>query len=279
MNQIKEQKVFGGWQNQFEHQSNILDCTMQFSIFLPPQSARGKVPGLLWLSGLTCNDENFSTKAGAQRMAAELGVALLIPDTSPRGDEVPDDPDENYDLGLGAGFYINATQQPWAQHYKMEDYIIKEFLPLTLQSFPLNGKFAISGHSMGGHGALTLGLKYAARFTSVSAFSPIIHPTAVPWGQKAFKNYLGPDKKSWHQHDALLLMQRLDKLPFPILVDQGSQDPFLDKQLKTHLLSELVAEKAWDVQVRMHEGYDHSYYFIQSFMEDHLRFHHKQLLT
>lgn len=267
---VQEQKCFGGRQVRFKHASAVLSCDMQFSVFLPPQAAEGKVPALYWLSGLTCSDENFATKAGAQRVAAELGIALIIPDTSPRGEAVADD--AAYDLGQGAGFYVNATQAPWAAHYRMYDYILTELPTLLEAQLPLSDKRAISGHSMGGHGALVLALRNPARFTSVSAFAPIANPVNCPWGQKAFTAYLGEDRTRWEEFDASLLLARRGS-PLPLLVDQGDADNFLAEQLKPQTLYTAGMQASANLLLRMQPGYDHSYYFIASFIEEHLRFH------
>lgn len=272
---VSSVRCFDGEQRRYEHQASTLDCTMQFSVYLPPQALDGEhVPAVLWLSGLTCSDENFSAKAGAQRIAAELGLALIIPDTSPRGDQVADD--DAYDFGKGAGFYVNATEQPWARHYQMYDYITKELLDVVHSNLPLNGQLSISGHSMGGHGALVMALRESERFVSVSAFAPIAHPSACPWGVKAFSGYLGKDRETWQKYDAVALLRQGKKCP-PLLVDQGSDDNFLAEQLNFSLLEETVAEQNVLAQLRMQEGYDHSYYFIASFIEEHLRFHHSYL--
>ncbi len=267
---VQEQKCFGGRQVRYKHQSAVLNCEMQFSVFLPPQAAEHKVPALYWLSGLTCSDENFSVKAGAQRVAAELGIALIIPDTSPRGDGVADDP--AYDLGQGAGFYVNATQAPWAQHYQMYDYILTELPTLLEVELPLSDQRAISGHSMGGHGALVLALRNPQRFTSVSAFAPIANPLNCPWGQKAFTAYLGDDRATWEDYDASLLLAQY-RGDLPMLVDQGDADNFLAEQLKSQALYTAGMQAKANLLLRMQPGYDHSYYFIASFIEEHLRFH------
>lgn len=274
----EEKKVFGGRQIRYEHVSNVLNCTMQFSVFLPPQAEQGPVPAVYWLSGLTCTDENFSSKAGAQRVAAELGLALIIPDTSPRGDDVPDDADGAYDFGKGAGFYVNATEQPWAQQYRMYDYIVDELPELVESHLPVTDARAISGHSMGGHGALVIGLRNSDRYASISAFSPIVHPTAVPWGKKAFSGYLGSDESSWQAYDATLLLQASEgKNVPPILLDQGDADSFLAEQLRTDFFRDANEAVGAGARIRMQPGYDHSYYFIATFIEDHLRFHASNL--
>ena len=244
---------------------------MRFAIYLPPQASNGnKVPVLYWLSGLTCSDENFMQKAGAQRIAAELGIAIIAPVTSPRGEGVADDGD--YDLGQGAGFYVNATQAPWNSHYHMYDYIVKELPQLIESTFPVSDKRAVSGHSMGGHGALIIGMQNPDRYSSISAFSPISNPINCPWGHKAFTAYLGKDKEFWRNYDASVIMRRA-KQTIPIKVDQGSADDFLIQQLKPETLEASAKISNYPLELRIHEGYDHSYYFIANFIEDHLRFH------
>ena len=276
LTKVSEQRCFGGRQIRYSHQSAVVNCQMQFSVFLPPQAKHGKVPAVYWLSGLTCTDENFSSKAGAQRVAAELGLALVMPDTSPRGEGVADDKDGAYDFGLGAGFYVNATQAPFAAHYQMYDYIVQELPALLEAQLPLSDKRAISGHSMGGHGALVIGLRNAARYQSMSAFSPICHPSQCPWGIKAFSGYLGDDTTQWAQYDAtLLLAQATDVLP--MLVDQGTADSFYPQQLQTQQLIDAAASAGVKAEIRLQPGYDHSYYFIASFIEQHLRFHAEHL--
>lgn len=271
---VQEQKCFGGRQIRYQHASTVLNCEMKFSVFLPPQAATQNVPALYWLSGLTCSDENFSTKAGAQRVAAELGIALIIPDTSPRGEGVPDD--AAYDLGLGAGFYVNATQAPWAAHYQMYDYVLHELPALVEAELPLSDKRAISGHSMGGHGALVLALRNPQRFVSVSAFAPIANPINCPWGQKAFTAYLGKEQNAWANYDASLLLAQY-RGDLPLLVDQGDADNFLTEQLKPQALYIAGMQAKANLLLRMQPGYDHSYYFIASFIEEHLRFHAQYL--
>ncbi len=272
---ISNNKVFNGWHKQYRHYSNTLNCEMRFAIFLPPQINTGvKVPALYWLSGLTCTDENFMQKSGAQRVAAELGIAIIAPDTSPRGEDVADD--DSYDLGKGAGFYVNATQAPWNRHFHMYDYIVKELPELIEQHFPISDQRAISGHSMGGHGALTIALKNPQRYTSVSAFSPISNPVNCPWGQKAFSAYLGSDKVTWKEYDSCELIAKASHFT-PALIDQGNDDQFLSEQLKPNLLAAAAQAKGYPLQLNYHDGYDHSYYFIASFIEQHLRFHHQHL--
>ncbi|WP_375177313.1 S-formylglutathione hydrolase [Marinobacter mobilis] len=274
---VSANKCFGGWHKQYRHFSRTLGCTMRFAVYLPPQAMVGEnVPVLYWLSGLTCTDENFMQKAGAQRMAAELGLAIVAPDTSPRGDEVPDDPAQAYDLGLGAGFYVNASEAPWSRHYQMYDYVVKELPELIEAHFPVSDRRAISGHSMGGHGALTIALRNPERYRSVSAFSPISHPVDCPWGQKAFRAYLGDDQALWREYDASLLMADT-RATLPALVDQGMDDAFLDRELKPETLEAAARASGYPLTLRRHEGYDHSYYFIASFIGDHLQFHSRQL--
>ena len=274
---ISSNKSFAGWHKRFSHSSKTLNCTMRFAIFLPPQVETGaRVPVLYWLSGLTCTEENFMQKAGAQQLAAELGMAIVAPDTSPRGEGVADAPDGAYDLGLGAGFYVNATQAPWATHYQMYDYIVTELPAIIAANFPVNDKAAISGHSMGGHGALMIALRNPDKFVSVSAFSPICHPCDCPWGEKALTAYLGEDRGNWQQYDTSLLMQQ-SSARLPTLVDQGDADEFLVTQLKPEALEAAAASSAYPLQLRRQPGYDHSYYFIASFIADHLRFHAQHL--
>jgi len=274
---ISDVKMFGGKQQQFTHESISTNCTMQFAIYLPPQASKThKVPVLYWLSGLTCTDENFVQKAGAQRIAAELGMAIVCPDTSPRGDNVADDADKAYDLGLGAGFYVNATQAPWAEHYQMYNYVVSELPALIEANFPVTTQRAISGHSMGGHGALTIALKNSARYSSVSAFSPIVNPINCPWGQKALTAYLGAyegeNKSTWAEYDTCELIKQASS-HIPMLVEQGLADNFLVEQLKPDNLLKAASKTGYALTLNQHEGYDHSYFFIASFIEEHLRFH------
>ncbi len=273
MEQIGVNQCFGGRQLRYSHASQVLGCAMSFSIYLPPQAEQGKVPALYWLSGLTCTDENFVTKAGAQRYAAEHGIAVITPDTSPRGEGVPDDPEGAYDFGLGAGFYVNATQAPWSQHYRMYDYITAELPALIAAEFPVDAsRTGISGHSMGGHGALTIALKNPGQFKSVSAFSPICAPISCPWGEKALGNYLGDDRQAWREYDTCaLLATAAERLP--VLVDQGDADNFLQEQLHTGMLQQASVEADYPMTIRMQPGYDHSYFFIASFIGEHLAFH------
>jgi S-formylglutathione hydrolase len=268
---------FGGRQLRIQHQSECCQCDMVFSLFLPPAAEHESVPLVWWLSGLTCNDQNFVTKAGAQRVASELGVAIIAPDTSPRGDKVPDDADGAWDFGLGAGFYVNATQAPYDRHYQMYDYVQRELPALVMAEFALDSaRQSIMGHSMGGHGALTLALKNPLQYRAVSAFAPICAPTQCPWGEKALAGYLGADGDVWRQYDAVALLEHygFDK---PILVDQGLADSFLHGQLKPELLDAVCKKTGVELILNRRAGYDHNYFFIASFIEDHLRFHHRYL--
>ncbi len=278
MEKIAEHKSFVGKQLRYRHRAQSVGCDMTFSIYLPPQAELGKVPVLYWLSGLTCTDENFVNKAGAQHHASMYGMAIVAPDTSPRGDGVADAEDGAYDLGLGAGFYLNARRSPWSQHYRMEDYFCKELVDLVESEFPVDGKrSAIAGHSMGGHGALKFGLKYPERFRSISAFAPISSASNCPWGKKALTAYLGDDPSLWAAEDCCeLLKKRGNKAP-KILVDQGDADPFLQDQLKPELLQAAATAGGADLTLRMQSGYDHSYFFIASFIEEHLRFHREHV--
>ena len=279
MELVASNKCFGGWQKRYRHRSKVLGCDMVFGIYLPPQADRGApLPVLYWLSGLTCTDENFMHKAGAQRIAAELGIVVVAPDTSPRGEGVPDDPDNAYDFGLGAGFYVNATQAPWSQHYRMYDYVVSELPELIEAQFPVSDQRAISGHSMGGHGALICALKNPGRYRSVSAFAPISNPSDCPWGIKAFGHYLGPEREQWQAWDACALLAAASER-LPLLVDQGENDGFLEEQLKPDALARAAAAADHPLTLRRHPGYDHSYYFIASFIEDHLRHHARALAT
>ncbi|MGN7726832.1 S-formylglutathione hydrolase [Luteimonas sp. 22616] len=276
MERIEHRACFGGSQDVYRHRSEVLGCDMTVGVYLPPQAAHGPCPVLYWLSGLTCNEQNFITKAGAQRYAAEHGIILVAPDTSPRGDGVAND--DAYDLGQGAGFYVNATQQPWAKHYRMHDYIAGELPALVEANFPATGARAISGHSMGGHGALVIALRNPARYRSVSAFSPIVAPMQVPWGEKAFSAYLGDDRDAWKQWDATELVAGATER-LPLLVDQGDADEFLADQLKPELLQAACAAAGHPLTLRLQPGYDHSYYFIASFIGEHIAHHAKALRT
>jgi S-formylglutathione hydrolase len=270
MERIEHRACFGGWQDVYRHESALLGCAMNFAVYLPPQAQSRKLPVLYWLSGLTCTEQNFITKAGAQRYAAEHGVVLVVPDTSPRGDGVADA--DGYDLGKGAGFYVNATQAPWAEHYRMYDYVVSELPALIEANFPVTEARAISGHSMGGHGALVIALKNPGRYRSVSAFSPIVAPSQVPWGEKAFTAYLGDDRATWTAWDASALIAGAQER-LPLLVDQGDADEFIAGQLKPELLQAACASAGYPLELRMQPGYDHSYYFIASFIGEHIAHH------
>lgn len=274
MERIEHRACFGGWQDVYRHASTSLGCTMQFGVYLPPQAATQRLPVLYWLSGLTCTEQNFITKAGAQRYAAEHGLILVAPDTSPRGDDVPDA--DGYDLGKGAGFYLNATQPPWSTHYRMDDYVSRELPALIEAHFPATDARAISGHSMGGHGALVTALRNPGRYRSVSAFSPIVAPSQVPWGEKAFTAYLGDDRAAWARYDATeLVKSATEKLP--LLIDQGEADEFLAGQLRPELLREVCTQTRHPLTLNLRSGYDHSYYFIASFIGEHIAHHARAL--
>ena len=272
---ISSEKMHGGWHKRYTHFSESNNCTMTFAVYLPPQVEDGaKAPVLYWLSGLTCTDQNFMQKAGAQRVAAELGIVIVAPDTSPRGDGVADDEAGAYDLGLGAGFYVNSTQDPWQAHYQMYDYIVSELPAVIEANFPVSDKRSVSGHSMGGHGALMIGLKNPQRYLAISAFSPIVNPVDCPWGEKAFSAYLGDDRSTWEAYDScLLIAQATAADQRPILVDQGDADGFLAGQLKPERFVAAAEQANYPIDLRMQAGYDHSYFFIATFIEEHLRFH------
>jgi S-formylglutathione hydrolase len=268
---LSSAKMFGGAVEFHRHASQSCACDMEFAVFIPPQAADGPCPVLWYLSGLTCTAENVITKAGAQQYCAEHGILLVCPDTSPRGEGVAND--EGYDLGQGAGFYVNATQKPWAPHFQMYDYVVEELPALIAENFPADmSRQGITGHSMGGHGALTIALKNPGRFKSVSAFSPIVAPTQVPWGHKALGAYLGDDAEAWKAHDATCLVVDAEER-LPILIDQGAADNFLEEQLKSKLFAEACAAAGQPLDLRMQPGYDHSYYFIATFMQDHVAHH------
>lgn len=275
MERIERHACHGGYQEVWKHASSALHCEMRFGVYLPEAAARGeKCPVAYWLSGLTCSEQNFITKSGAQRYANEHGLVVVSPDTSPRGEDVADDP--AYDLGKGAGFYLNATQQPWAEHYRMYDYIVDELPALIEAHFPVTNARSIFGHSMGGHGALTIALRNPGRYRSVSAFSPIVAPSRVPWGEKALTAYLGADREAWKQYDTVQLLQAATER-LPLLIDQGDSDEFLDSQLKPELLREACEAAGHPLQLNVRSGYDHSYYFIASFIGEHLAYHAKAL--
>lgn len=274
---LNRYQSFGGSLEFYSHLSAETKTPMKFSVFIPPMAKSKKVPVLYWLSGLTCTEENFMAKAGAQAHAAEHGLMLVAPDTSPRGAGIEGE-DKDWDFGTGAGFYVNATQPKWAGHYRMYDYVSRELPAIVREKFPAQmEREGIFGHSMGGHGALVLGLREASRYRSVSAFSPIVAPSLCPWGQKAFSGYLGEDKKAWAEYDAHLLVGKA-KQKRPLLIDQGTDDKFLKDQLLTHVFQEACAAVGYPLTLRMQEGYDHSYYFIASFMKDHIA-HHAKLLN
>ncbi|GAB3022681.1 S-formylglutathione hydrolase [Oleiagrimonas citrea] len=270
MQRIEQHASFDGSQEVWSHDSATLDCTMNFGVYLPPQAKQGPCPVLYWLSGLTCTEQNFITKAGAQQYAAEHGIVVIAPDTSPRGENVADD--EAYDLGQGAGFYLNATREPWAKHYRMYDYVTRELPALVAEHFPVTDARSIFGHSMGGHGALVIALKNPGMFRSVSAFAPIVAPTRVPWGEKAFSAYLGDNREAWKAWDACeLIAQASEKLP--LRIDQGEADPFLAEQLRPQWLEDACARAGHPCDVRLRPGHDHSYYFIASYMGEHFAHH------
>jgi len=278
---LGEHAAFGGTTGFYRHASTSNNCDMRFAVYVPPQAATGPVPLLTYLAGLTCTEETFMIKSGAQRMAAELGIMLLAPDTSPRGDDVPDDPNDAYDFGIGAGFYLNATESPWNRHYHMYDYVTRELPSLVAAQFPVDSeRQGIFGHSMGGHGALTIGLKNPQVYRSISAFAPICSPVNCGWGQKALKHYLGETSSTWSDYDATELVKNLPGAPPQqrILVDQGLADQFLEQELHPHLFEEACAAAGIELELRRHEGYDHSYYFISTFIDDHLR-HHGAILN
>ncbi|GGF01424.1 S-formylglutathione hydrolase [Aliidongia dinghuensis] len=271
-----EQRCFGGRMGFYTHRSEATGTDMAFAVYLPPQAARGPVPALYYLAGLTCTEETFAIKAGAQRVAAGHGLALVACDTSPRGANLPGE-DDSWDFGTGAGFYLDATAEPWSRHYRMATYVNRELPALVEANFPVRpGRRGIFGHSMGGHGALVSALRQPALWQSVSAFAPITNPVAVPWGEKAFSYYLGPDRARWAEWDASLLMAKRP-YPGPILVDQGLSDQFLEIQLRPERLEEAAALSGQELTLRRHEDYDHSYWFIQSFVADHVA-HHARLL-
>lgn len=270
MERIESHVCFGGTQEVWQHTSSTLSCTMRVGVYLPPQARERACPVLYWLSGLTCTEQNFITKAGAQSHAAEHGLILVAPDTSPRGEGIPDA--EGYDLGLGAGFYVNATQPPWNRHYRMYDYVVEELPALIETHFPTLPVRGIFGHSMGGHGALVIALRNPGRYRSVSAFAPIVAPARAPWGEKAFSAYLGEDRTHWLDYDSSALVAGASER-LPLRIDQGGSDNFLADQLRPQLLQEACATAGHPLDLRVHPGYDHSYYFIASFIGEHLAYH------
>ncbi|HEX6834840.1 MAG TPA: S-formylglutathione hydrolase [Rudaea sp.] len=274
---VTQSRCFGGVQAVYSHDAHETRCPMRFGLFLPPQAQSGPVPLLYWLSGLTCTEENFIVKAGAQRVAAELGLAIVVPDTSPRGLGFEGEADA-YDFGLGAGFYVDATRAPWSAGYRMYSYVSEELPAYVAERFPVDAtQTGIFGHSMGGHGALVIALRNRERYRSVSAFAPIVSPMRCPWGEKALSGYLGDERAAWRAYDATALIDDHGFAGRKILVDQGTRDPFLETQLKPHLLREACERSGVELELRMREGYDHSYYFIATFIEDHLRFHAREL--
>lgn len=276
---VSQSRCFDGTQVIYRHASKETGTQMRVAVYIPPQAQHGKAPVVWFLSGLTCTEENFTVKAGAQRVASELGLILVAPDTSPRGEGVPDDPEGAYDFGLGAGFYVDATEEPWAKNYRMRSYIERELPALIAENCPADMECqGITGHSMGGHGALTIALRNPGRFKAVSAFAPIASPMQCPWGEKALSNYIGSDRSSWREYDACALIESGARVP-DILVDQGTADGFLDNQLKPQLLEQACAKVGQPLTLRRQEGYDHSYFFIASFIEDHLRWHAERLRT
>jgi S-formylglutathione hydrolase len=274
---VSQNLCFGGVQGVYTHAAAETRCTMRFGVFMPPQARQAPVPVLYWLSGLTCTEENFIVKAGAQRVAAELGIAIVVPDTSPRGLGIAGEADA-YDFGLGAGFYVDATEPPWSTGYRMYSYVTQE-LPAHVEArFAIDARRAgIFGHSMGGHGALTIALKNPGRYRSVSAFAPIASPMRCPWGEKALSGYLGADRERWRDYDATALIEDRGWHGAPLLVDQGTSDPFLDSQLRPELLRDACNASGVALDLRLRDGYDHSYFFIATFIEDHLRFHARHL--
>ena len=270
---LSHSRSFGGTQFVYRHASDSTGTNMRFSAFVPPRTNGAKLPVVWFLSGLTCTEENFTVKAGAQRVAAELGLLMIAPDTSPRGEGVPDDPDGAYDFGLGAGFYVDATVEPWSRNYRMRSYIESELPAIVANELPADpDRQSIMGHSMGGHGAITIALRNPGRFASVSAFAPIASPIRCPWGEKALSGYLGTDRAQWRQYDSTALIE--DGAPLPaLLVDQGTADNFLAQQLRPDLLEAACGAAGIKLTMRRQEGYDHSYFFIATFMEDHLRYH------
>jgi S-formylglutathione hydrolase len=277
LEQISAAKCFGGTQYVYRHASTETGCDMRFAAYLPPQAEYRPVPVVWFLSGLTCSEENFTVKAGAQRVAAERGLALIAPDTSPRGEGVPDDPAGAYDFGLGAGFYVDATREPWSKHYRMRSYLEHELPALVGAELPVDmARQGIMGHSMGGHGALTIALRNPGRFAAVSAFAPIVSPMNCPWGEKALGGYLGENRAMWRTYDACALIEDGARLP-GLLVDQGTADGFLASQLKPELLEAACEKARMPLTLRRQDGYDHSYFFIASFIADHLRWHAERL--
>ena len=280
MELISNNRCFNGAQQRYSHHSDVLGCEMNFSIYLPDslkqaETGSDELPVLTYLAGLTGTDESFPQKGGAQRLASELGIVIVTPDTSPRGSGIPDDPEGHYDFGLGAGFYLNASQAPWDKNYRMYDYVTEELRQLVAKNFSVDdSKHGIMGHSMGGHGALTIALKNTHRYTAVSAFAPIVSPPNCPWGVKALSHYLGEDRSSWSDYDSVALIKKAPKT-IPVLIDQGTLDQFLESELKPELLINAASECAYPLEFNSRQGFDHSYYFISTFVAEHLRFHAK----
>jgi S-formylglutathione hydrolase len=275
---VSTNKAFGGIQGVYSHQSTATGTGMTFSVYVPPHPAGAMLPVIWYLSGLSCTHANVTDKGDYRRACAELGLIFVAPDTSPRGEDVPDDPDGAYDFGLGAGFYVDATEEPFAQHYRMRHYIEDELPALVAANFPADmARQGIMGHSMGGHGALTISLRNPGRFRATSAFAPIVSPANCPWGHKALGGYLGPDRATWAEYDACALIRGGARLP-DLLIDQGAADQFLDEQLKTYLLREACEASGQNATIRMQPGYDHSYYFVSTFMADHLAWHAGRLV-
>jgi len=276
-NAVSRNRCFGGMQGVYTHAAETTHCSMRFGVFMPPQAESARVPVLYWLSGLTCTEDNFIVKAGAQRVAAELGVAIVVPDTSPRGLGYPGEADA-YDFGLGAGFYVDATEAPWSEGYRMYSYVTNELPAYVERHFAVvAGRAGIFGHSMGGHGALTIALKNPGRYRSVSAFAPIASPMRCPWGEKALTGYLGSDRSRWREYDATALIADRGWRGPALLVDQGTSDPFIESQLKPELLRQACEQAGVALDLRLRDGYDHSYFFIATFIEEHLRFHARHL--
>jgi len=277
LNAVSRNRCFGGMQGVYTHAAETTHCSMRFGVFMPPQAQSARVPVLYWLSGLTCTEDNFIVKAGAQRVAAELGVAIVVPDTSPRGLGYPGEADA-YDFGLGAGFYVDATEAPWSEGYRMYSYVTNELPAYVERHFAVvAGRAGIFGHSMGGHGALTIALKNPGRYRSVSAFAPIASPMRCPWGEKALTGYLGSDRGRWREYDATALIADRGWRGPALLVDQGTSDPFIESQLKPELLRQACEQAGVALDLRLRDGYDHSYFFIATFIEEHLRLHARHL--
>ena len=277
INTVSQNRCFGGVQGVYSHAAETTRCMMRFGVFVPPQAQSTRVPVLYWLSGLTCTEDNFIVKAGAQRVAAELGIAIVVPDTSPRGLGFPGEADA-YDFGVGAGFYVDATQSPWSDGYRMYSYVTAELPAYVEKHFPIaRDRAGIFGHSMGGHGALTIALKNPGHYRSASAFAPIVSPMRCPWGEKALSRYLGEDRAAWRDYDTTALIHDRGWRGPPLLVDQGTSDPFIDRELKPELLRQACADAGVALDLRLRDGYDHSYFFIATFIDEHLRFHARHI--